>query len=352
MAIAMSKAPGATDMIGNSGAADNVETPAFPRGGPKLDLRGAGGPRFLVTVDTEEEFDWGAPFARDAHGLSHLASIPRFQAMCEGRGVKPLYLVDYPIAADPMGAELFGDLARRDKAEIGLQLHPWVTPPFDEVVSSHNSYACNLPEPLERAKLRALHDIVRERLAAKPVAYRAGRYGIGADTAEMLIELDIAFDTSVRSLFDYSAQGGPDFTSAALRPYWAIDQKLVELPLTSVFGGLLRPIGTAMFERYFETPSMRALLARSGLLERIALTPEGIPASKAVQAIDVALKMKLPLLVFSFHSPSLAPGHTPYVRNNTDLEQFYSWWETVFVHLEKCGVTPVTVTQLRELAFA
>jgi hypothetical protein len=55
--------------------------------------------------------------------------------------------------------------------------------------------------------------------------------------------------------------------------------------------------------------------------------------------------------ITSLPAPPLAPGHTPYVRNNTDLEQFYSWWETVFAHLEKCGVTPVTVTQLRELAF-
>lgn len=351
MVIAMSKAPGAIDMAGNRGAAHDVETPAFPRRGRELDLSGLASPQFLVTVDTEEEFDWNAPFSRDAHGLLHLASIPRFQTMCEQHGVNPLYLVDYPVAGDAMGAEFFGDLAQRGKAEIGLQLHPWVTPPFDEVVNSHNSYACNLPPPLERAKLRALHDIVCEKLAVKPVAYRAGRYGIGPDTAAMLAELDIAFDTSVRTLFNYSAQAGPDFTSAALRPYWAVDNKLVELPVTTVFGGLLRPIGTAMFGRYFETASIRALLARSGLLERIALTPEGIPASKAVQAIDIALQIDLPLLVFSFHSPSLAPGHTPYVSSDVELEQFYIWWETVFAHLEKRGVNPVTVSQLHALAF-
>jgi hypothetical protein len=35
---------------------------------------------------------------------------------------------------------------------------------------------------------------------------------------------------------------------------------------------------------------------------------------------------QLPVLVFSFHSPSLAPGFTPYVRNEDDLLRFYDWW--------------------------
>jgi hypothetical protein len=32
-------------------------------------------PRFLVTVDTEEEFDWASPLHRDAHGLATIATL-------------------------------------------------------------------------------------------------------------------------------------------------------------------------------------------------------------------------------------------------------------------------------------
>lgn len=318
----------------------------------KSPLSGLDGPHFLVTVDTEEEFDWSGPFTRDRHGLTHLTGVERFQSMCRSRSVAPLYLVDFPITTDPFGAEYFGNLARNGEAEIGLQLHPWVTPPFDEVVNARNSYACNLSPQVERAKLELLHAAVVEKLGVQPDSYRAGRYGYGASTAAILRDLGIRFDTSIRSLFDYSGQGGPNYASMPLVPYWALPGELVELPLTTVFAGALKSFGVSLFENIFQSETMRATLARTGMLERIALTPEGIPLDKAIKAIDIALEMQLPLLVFSFHSPSLAVGHTPYVRSQQDLDLFYSWWEKVFDHLSMRNVKPATIGQLKSIAFA
>ncbi len=133
-----------------------------------------GSPRFVLTVDTEEEFDWNAPFTRDGYGTEHLKSVPRFQALCADHGVKPCYLVDYPITQDAFAVDLLGGYAHGNQAEIGVQLHPWVNPPFDETLSTHNSYACNLPEPLERAKLSQLARGNRQRFGVNPDAYRAG----------------------------------------------------------------------------------------------------------------------------------------------------------------------------------
>ena len=90
-------------------------------------------------------------------------------------------------------------------------------------------------------------------------------------------------------------------------------------------------------------------MARAGLVERIALTPEGIPLEKALIGIDRALEEGIPVLNFSFHSPSLAVGHTPYVRSDTDLESLYGWWEGVYAHLKKRGVRPVSVEEIASL---
>jgi hypothetical protein len=65
-------------------------------------------PRFLVTVDTEEEFDWEAPFARGEHSLESLPRLANFQQFCDGFAVRPVYLVDYPVAADPRSAQALG----------------------------------------------------------------------------------------------------------------------------------------------------------------------------------------------------------------------------------------------------
>ena len=66
----------------------------------------------------------------------------------------------------------------------------------------------------------------------------------------------------------------------------------------------------------------------------------------AIRGIDIALDDGLPLLVFSFHSPSLRPGHTPYVRSDRDLDALYDWWRRVFDYCAARGVEPATVGQI------
>jgi hypothetical protein len=93
-------------------------------------------------------------------------------------------------------------------------------------------------------------------------------------------------------------------------------------------------------------PRLRGILSRLGLLERIPLTPEGVSAEEAIRGIDIALDEGLPLLNFSFHSPSLRPGHTPYVRNEADLDRLYDWWRRIFAYLEGRGVKPTNVREI------
>ncbi|WP_068073838.1 polysaccharide deacetylase family protein [Novosphingobium lentum] len=305
------------------------------------------GQRFILTVDTEEEFDWTKPFDRSGHGLGHVPRLAKFQQFCEGRGVCPIYLIDYPVATDPAAAEVLADAVAAGRAEVGVQLHPWVNPPHDEDINVHNSFAGNLPADLERAKFRKLRDAIEQNFGAPPMIYRAGRYGVGPATAQLLSDSAIAIDTSVRARFDYSSGGGPNFRSHPLEPYW-IDQRggLMELPLTSVFWGLLRRQGELLYPALWRMPSLRGALARLGLLERIPLTPEGVSEDEAIKGIDIAIDDGLPILVFSFHSPSLRPGHTPYVRDEDDLDRFYGWWRAVFDYLEQRSVKPTTVREI------
>lgn len=305
------------------------------------------GTRFVLTIDTEEEFDWSKPLDRTSHGLDHLPRLAKFQQFCEGLGVVPIYLVDFPVASDPRAKEVLSEAVRTGRAEIGVQLHPWVNPPHDEDVTVHNSYSGNLPPELERAKFRKLRDTIENAFGVGPTIYRAGRYGVGPNTAAILSECGIAIDTSVRANFDYSASGGPDFHRHPLRPWW-IDKRngLMEMPLTTVFAGRLARLGKNLYPLLWRVPRMRGVLSRLGLLERISLTPEGITLDEAVRGIDVALDLGLPMLVLSFHSPSLAPGHTPYVRNEDDLDRFYDWWRGVFAHLAARGVKPTCVREI------
>ncbi|MFC4255081.1 WalW protein [Altererythrobacter xixiisoli] len=320
-----------------------------PQMGAIARFDGEFGQRFIVTVDTEEEFDWNKPLQREGHGLRHVAAMGRFQTFCESEGVIPIYLVDWPIVTCEEAIAVLGPAIAAGRAEVGVQLHPWVNPPFDEEVTAHNSFAGNLPPELERAKFMALRDAIEANFGCQPLIYRAGRYGLGPNTAQILHDAGIAIDSSVRSKFDYAAGGGRDYRPFPLQPYWVdAARSLLECPLTTVFWGPLRQQGDAIYPALWRVPRLRGLMSRLGLLERIPLTPEGTRVEEALRGVDIALDDGLPLLVFSFHSPSLDIGHTPYVRDQAGLDTLYGWWQQVFAYLRQRGVAPTSVAGILE----
>ncbi|SFR76987.1 hypothetical protein SAMN05192580_0137 [Sphingomonas jatrophae] len=321
---------------GEAGARLDRPAPA----GARVRFPDSFGRRFAIFADAEEEFDWSQPFSREAVATTAVAALPEGTRRLNAAGVVPTYLADYPIANDPRSAAIVAELAAAGACDVGVQLHPWVTPPFDEVVSARNSFAGNLPPALEAAKLRATTERVAEATGVRPIVYRAGRYGVGPSSVAAIRAAGHRLDVSVRPLFDYSAEGGPDFRAATPDPWWAAED-LLEAPLGVTLVGALRRWG-----RLPHSAAARALLARTGLLARVALTPEGTPIAAACAAVQAMLADGARFLSFSFHTPSLAPGHTPYVRDAAGLARFWRWWDAMFDLLAREGVTAVRPDEL------
>ncbi|HYE28805.1 MAG TPA: polysaccharide deacetylase family protein [Allosphingosinicella sp.] len=333
-------------MTGAKGADDadfgRLDRPPPP--GAYLDLPESFGRRFTVSVDTEEEFDWTKPFTRDRHGTTHMRRLSEAHRRLADGGVKPLYLVDYPIAVDPASVAVLRQFVDAGEASIGTQLHPWVNPPFDEEITVRNSFVGNLPEALEQAKLLRLTEALERAFGRRPTVYRAGRYGIGPHTARLLAEAGYEVDVSIRPLHDYRVEGGPDFTAMEPRPYRV--GRLIEVPLSTVDFGLLRRWGRPLYRAAGKVPRGRGLLSRGRLLTRVALTPEGVPLAEAKRAIERLLDDGVRLLSLSWHSPSVEPGHTPYVRDDADLACFYRWWDGVLDLLAARGVAPASIEEI------
>jgi hypothetical protein len=226
-----------------------------------------------------------------------------------------------------------------------------VNPPFEEEVNRTNSFAGNLPVALERAKLKCLTETIEEGFGRRPVIYRAGRYGVGPNTASLLRELGYKIDTSVRAMFDYSDEKGPDFSRISPLPYRIGDGELLELPLSATYLGPLRGAGTAIFRASASAPLIRGALAKAKLLNRVPLTPEGTPLSEALEAVEQLLEDEdTQLISISYHSPSVEPGHTPFVRDRADLDEFYRWWDGVLGLLVRRGVTGASLDDLLDAA--
>src|SRR5258708_33688248 len=64
------------------------------------------------------------------------------------------------------------------------------------------------------------------------------------------------------------------------------------------------------------------ILAGLRLVERITLTPEGISFEEQRRLTRALLRKGHRVFSFTYHSPSLAPGNTPYVRSEADLRGF------------------------------
>lgn len=292
-------------------------------------------PLLLVVIDTEEEFDWSLPHARENTSVRAISGQGQAQEIFRRHGLVPTYVIDYPVAASPAAVATLKGFADRGECRIGAHLHPWVNPPHEEAVNARNSYPGNLPEALERAKLETLTAAIAEGFGSRPVVYKAGRYGVGPATAGILEDLGYLVDASVVPYTSFTGDGGPDFSRAGFQPSWfGRAGNLLELPLSCGFHGALRALGPALFPKLSGPAGMRLRLpgvfARSGLLERIRLTPEGVDLAANIRLARSLYEQGCRIFSFTYHSPSLVPGMTPYVASERELEGFLETMDRFF----------------------
>ena len=292
-------------------------------------------PILLTVIDAEESFDWRLPFSRAATDVSAMAMQHVAHRVFERYGVVPLYAMDYPVATQDGGIRPLRELLQGGHCEVGAQLHPWVNPPFLEEVTARNSYPGSLPLTLEYEKIRALTLAIEDGFGVRPDVYRAGRYGAGPRTGDILKQLGYRVDGSVMPHWDFSQQQGPDFSLIPPRPYWIdADRSIVEIPGSAAVVGLLSPgvplLRRIVFSEFGGGVGLTSLMARLRLMERIRLTPEGITLREAKRLVRHMLSHDQKLFVLSYHSPSLVPGNTPYVHNQADLERLLRWLDEFY----------------------
>ena len=314
-------------------------------------------PILCVVIHTEEEFDWGKPHDRNATTVEHMRHIGRAQSIFDEFGIVPNYVIDYPIASQPLAIAPLKEFADSGRALIGAHLHPWVSPPHEEAVNAFNSYPGNLPRELEAEKLRRLTEQIELSFGMRPRTYLAGRYGFGRNTGAILEDLGYGVDISPAVPIDFSADGGPDYSGFNSHPFWfGRRRRLLGLPGSGGYVGALRAGGTSLYRRV-TSPLMKrvkvaGVVARLRLLERIRLSPEDYDEAEMQRLTTALLEDGVRVFVFSFHSPSVMPGGTPYVRSAADLELFLGkcrrYFEFFFRRLNGVAMTPLQVKSFLE----
>lgn len=312
-------------------------------------------PLLLTTVDAEESFDWQAPFSREATDVRAMARQHLAHAVFDRHGVVPIYLVDYPVAAQEHGRQPLRELLQDGRCEIGTQLHPWVTPPFLEEVNEQNSYVSNLPTALEFEKAYRLTETIAQAFDVAPRIYRTGRFGAGRRTADILKRLGYLVDSSLSVCWPPEGSDRmPGLWRFTAQPLW-IDRErtLMEIPVSAALVGRLagstgRLLAPLVFHPFAQRLTVSGAMSRFGFLERIRLSPEGITLDEAKRLVRHMYAKGHRVFVLTYHSPSLEPGNTPYTRTEDDVRRFVDWLDAFYTFFrEEMGGRPANWQEVR-----
>jgi hypothetical protein len=314
-------------------------------------------PILVMAVDTEEEFDWAKGFDKESTGVTHFEYIHLLQDIFSEYKVKPEYIVDFPIASQEFAISKLLQYYHDGAANLGVHLQSWVNPPFDEETTSYNSYANNLRAALEREKFLRLQEAFQKAVGVPASVFKAGRYGIGANTQVLLESEGFEIDLSSGAGFDLRPSGGPDFSHANPNPYWfGRDRRLLGLPTTGGFFGPLSSFGPLINGdiSQYSLPAQFScrLLSAAHLSQRARLSPEGFSLRDLKGLTKSLLNDGVKVFSFSLHSPSVKPGCTPYVRTVADREAMFkvirSYFDYFLGDLGGISMTPLELKKYLE----
>ena len=316
-----------------------VPQPAVPRPGTRLGT---------VVIDAEEDFDWNVPVQRCRISTTNLRQVVALHEILRSWQAVPTYLLTYPVLEDSDAVRILRRQLELGQCAVGLQLHPWVTPPFEEAPLLRNSFLGNLGLDLEERKLVALKTRFEQCFGFAPTVYRAGRYGLSWHTAGLLEKHGLRIDTSLAPRTSFAAESGPDYTAYDYGLFWFGRQhSLLEVPLCRSMVGWTRswasPLYQALAGRRWTRSRVLGLVTRLRGAERMTLSPEGNDTAAMRRLVRGLQARGENVLALSFHSSSLQPGQYPYVQSKADLHVFYDRLSEILDHL-------VTTMQVRFVA--
>lgn len=310
--------------------------------------------KLIITIDTEED-NWGN-FNAEEFTVKNIERIPSLQDLFDSFGVKPTYLLSYPVATDDKAASILRAILQGGRCEIGTHCHPWNTPPFEEVTKDEqHSMLCNLPSELQHKKIQTLHHAIQNGFGIDPVSFRAGRWGFDREVAKNIFRLGYRVDTSMTAFTDWTRSFGPDYSDVSPGDYFfsvndifkaSSNGHLLEVPATV---GFLQQNFQRM-NRYHKALRrlsklrVNGLLYRLNLINKVWLSPE---MSQGNMMVKLGKRMAIEgygFINMIFHSPSLIAGLTPFVTTKSDEEEFLKRIEEFLRFVKDAGIESVTLS--------
>src|SRR5258708_2226730 len=285
----------------------------------------------LVGIDTEGDNQWDAA-ARANQRFENIYALPRLHALFARNGVRPTYVITYPVATDPQSAEVVRRLKDGGDCEIGAHHHAWETPPCTAEDVRRHPYACNLPLRQFEDQLAALTGAIERAAGERPVSYRSGRFGFSAAHVPALEKLGYRIESSVAPLFYEGHKDGPDFVEAPLRPYFlSYDSatkpgasNVLEVPVSAALHRALPRRLQYLYARAPHNYTTKRVLRMRWLRPSYSSLEDMIGLARDLSGAGE------PVLNLLFHSSEAIVGGSPYNRTDAELAAFFDRLERFF----------------------
>jgi peptidoglycan/xylan/chitin deacetylase (PgdA/CDA1 family) len=304
----------------------------------------------LVGIDTESDNQWDVD-ARLRPRFENIYALSDLHALFARHGVRPTYLITYPVATDARSAETLRQLRAKGGCEIGAHHHAWETPPCEVADAQRHLYASALTADRFEQQLEALTAAIAGAVGERPTAYRSGRFGFSAAHVAPLERAGYLVESSVAPLFCERHKGGPDFVGASLTPYFlsyddarrAGTSRVVELPVSAA---LNRRVPSLLERAYGHAPRpylTRRVLRKLGIARMVWLRPS-YSSLDDMKALARRIKDDgVPCLNLLFHSSEAIAGGSPYTRTAEELHAFVARLEQFFEYaVGELGAIPAT----------
>lgn len=314
---------------------------------------------FLITIDTEGDNLWQK---HDSITTENARFLPRFQALCEKYGFKPVYLTNYEMAVDPFYIEFAQDVIARDAGEVGMHLHAWNSPPETPLTDDdwrYKPYLIEYPYNVMREKVVFMTRLLEDTFQTKMRSHRAGRWAFDERYARLLTELGYEVDCSVTPKVNWrtakgapAGNGGTDYRRFPEQAYF-LDEHDISRPGNSSL------LEVPMSIQYKHSPLINSLKSGYDRLRGKVrspsvnwLRPTGGNLTTMQRVAEQTLAEGSDYVEYMLHSSEYMPGGSPTFQTEQQIEQLYSDLDAFFAWLQPKvqGMTLAQYYQLKRAA--
>jgi hypothetical protein len=308
-------------------------------------------PICCLVLDAGEDFAWDQPARDTGYSTDGMRRIVDLREILAAYGLRPTYLLTYPVLENADVLRIIRGQHERGECDMGIDLHPWLTPPFDGP-TDQSSYLGNLDVAVEERKLVKLMTKFREMFGMEPATFRAGCYALSHSTTRLLEKYGFVVDTSLAPRTNFCPAGGPDFSSYDCDAFWfGKERVLLEMPLCRSVIGWSGGLAPRLYKAVSAPGRWRAafVLGRLRCAERITLSPEGNSYAAMRRFLRQRRGQSQNVFSLSFRSSSLWPGRNPYVRSRHDLHMFYDRLSAILDTMANSGFVFATLAEMPAL---